>query len=162
MKVLFLAPQPFFQERGTPIAVRLALQVLAKRGGDSIDLLTYHEGRDVQIPNVAIHRIPAPRWIRDIPPGFSFKKLFCDCIMLLSALQLVWKNRAGQYELVHAVEESVFIAWIIKLLFRIPYIYDMDSSIALQLTEKFPFCRLLLPFLRFFEKITFTSFSLII
>ncbi len=32
MKILMLAPQPFFEERGTPIAVRLAAEALAGQG----------------------------------------------------------------------------------------------------------------------------------
>src|SRR5690606_25954218 len=60
MKILFLAPQPFFQERGTPIAVRLAVEVLGGRKGDSIDLLTYHEGSDVPLKNVRHLRITLP------------------------------------------------------------------------------------------------------
>ena len=151
MKILFLAPQPFFQERGTPIAVRLALEVLAARGRDSIDLLTYHEGVDVEIPGVTIHRIWAPRWLSGIGPGISFKKVLCDFIFLFAALRLVVKARGTPYSLVHAVEESVFIACLIRVLFGIPYIYDMDSSLALQLTEKWTILKPLTPVLRWCE-----------
>ena len=43
MKILFLAPQPFFLERGTPIAVRMAVETLA-RLGHRVDLLVEREG----------------------------------------------------------------------------------------------------------------------
>lgn len=135
MKILFLAPQPFFEDRGTPIAVRLALQSLSSRGDTEIDLLAYHEGRSVEIPGVTIHRIPGLGWLRGIGPGISFKKILCDVIFTLTALRMVWRTRKTRYDLIHAVEESVFVAWAIKKLFGIPYIYDMDSSLALQLTE---------------------------
>ena len=147
MKTLFLAPQPFFQERGTPIAVRLAVQVLAQRDGDQIDLLTYHEGEDVTIPNVTLHRISAPSWLKGIAPGISIKKLICDVFYLFKAIKMV-KASKERYQLVHAVEESVFIAWLIKQLYGIPYIYDMDSSLAMQVTEKW---YLLKPFRPLFE-----------
>lgn len=150
MRVLFLAPQPFFQERGTPIAVRLALQVLARRRGDCIDLLTYHEGETAEITNVKIHRIWAPWFIKNIAPGISLKKLVCDVIFLVKALLMVLRAGAKPYQLVHAVEESVFVAWLIRRLFGIPYIYDMDSSIAMQLTEKW---WLLKPFFPLFERV---------
>lgn len=153
MKILFLAPQPFFQERGTPIAVRLAVQVLAMRGEDTVDLLTYHEGSTVSIPQVNLHRIPALPFIRGVGPGISFKKLICDFVFFFSALSLVIKNRKQQYDLIHAVEESVFVAYVLRLFFRIPYIYDMDSSLALQVTEKWFLLRPLYPLLAFFEKI---------
>lgn len=161
MKILFLAPQPFFQERGTPIAVRLAIQVLAQRGKqddgreglkDEIDLLTYHEGEKVEIPGMTLWRIWAPAFIKNVGPGISFKKLICDFIFLFTALSLVARAKGKRYDLVHAVEESVFVAMLIKLIWGIPYIYDMDSSLALQLTEKWWFLRPLYPALSFFER----------
>ncbi len=158
MKVLFLAPQPFFQERGTPIAVRLALEVMAKRKGDEIDLLTYHEGADVQIEGVRVNRIPvsawlSKHWLHNIGPGISFRKLACDFIFLFAALRLVCNAKGNQYNLVHAVEESVFVAALIRCLFGIPYIYDMDSSIALQLAEKWWLLKPLSPLLSLMEKL---------
>lgn len=153
MRILFLSPEPFFQERGTPIAVRLALQVLAKRRGDQIDLLTYHEGADVPIPNVTPHRISAPGFVKNVGPGISWRKLICDVIFLFTALRLVRRSGDRPYQLVHAVEESVFVAWLIRRLFRVPYIYDMDSSIALQLTEKWWWLKPLFPIFQRLEKI---------
>ena len=49
MKILVLAPHPFFQARGTPLAVRRVLEFLSSRG-HQIDLLTFHEGEDVESP----------------------------------------------------------------------------------------------------------------
>lgn len=154
MKLLFLAPQPFFQERGTPIAVRLALQVLAEReraNQEQIDLLTYNEGATIEIPGVRILRIPSPSWLTGIGPGVSLKKLLCDVIFTIYAIKLVLKQSKQPYNLVHAVEESVFVAWMIKLITGIPYIYDMDSALSLQLTEKWFLLRPFRPLLSWLE-----------
>ena len=157
MKILLLAPQPFYQERGTPIAVRLVLETLsAKLSPDEtspphIDLLVYNEGEDIGIPGVRIVRIPTPRWLRGIRPGISLKKLLCDLVFLVSALSLLWRARKKQYAVIHAVEEAVFIAWLAKQLFGVPYVYDMDSSLSMQLTEKWWIFKPLLPVLNFFE-----------
>lgn len=134
MKILVLAPHPFFQARGTPLAVKRVLEFLSSRG-HQIDLLTFHEGEDVDIPNCRIHRIARPLWIRNIRPGFSFKKVVCDVFMLVKCLRMVRKNR---YDLIHAVEESAFIAAAMQRLAGIPYIYDMDSSLAEQLVDAYP------------------------
>lgn len=134
MRILFLAPQPFFQSRGTPIAARLLLEFLAEQGHD-IDVLTYAEGEDVTIPGVRLHRIPRLPGVRGIRPGFSWQKVVSDGLMVGSALRMVRRTR---YDLVHAIEESVFIAALIKRLFGIPFVYDMDSSIAEQLVEQKP------------------------
>lgn len=152
MKLLFLAPQPFYEERGTPIAVRLALTVLAERyKGDKvskIDLLTYHVGAESKIPGVAIHRIPKIPFIRSVRPGISIAKLICDGVLFIKLIQLLYRSRNDPYDIVHAVEESAFFALICQVFFGIPFIYDMDSSLSLQLTEKWSFLR---PFRGVFE-----------
>lgn len=134
MRILVLAPHPFFQARGTPLAVRRVLEFLSARG-HQLDLLTFHEGEDVTIPNCRIHRIVKPLGIRNIRPGFSFKKVVCDVLMLGKCLRMVRQNR---YDLIHAVEESAFIAAAMQLLTGIPYVYDMDSSLAEQLVDAYP------------------------
>ena len=74
MRILLLAPHPFFQLRGTPIAERALLQVLTAEGHE-VDVLTFPEGEDLDLPNCRIHRVPAPAWARGVRPGFSLKKL---------------------------------------------------------------------------------------
>jgi glycosyltransferase involved in cell wall biosynthesis len=157
MKTLVLAPQPFYQERGTPIAVRLALETLsralglAKDAQPVIDLLVYAEGQDIEIPGVRIIRLRTPKCLNGIRPGISCKKLICDLFFLVHTFILLWRARGDQYRVIHAVEESVFVAWLAKQIFGVPYIYDMDSSLALQVTEKWRWCKPLLATLQFFE-----------
>jgi glycosyltransferase involved in cell wall biosynthesis len=134
LKILVLAPHPFFQARGTPLAVRRVLEFLSSRGHE-LDLLTFHEGEDVEIPNCRIHRIARPLWIRNIRPGFSVKKVVCDVFMFVKCLRMVRRNR---YDLIHAVEESAFIAAAMQRFSGIPYVYDMDSSLAEQLVNTYP------------------------
>ena len=143
MNVLFLAPQPFYQDRGTPIAVDLILRGLSERK-ELVDVITYHEGRDVQYDGMTLYRIPRLPFIKNIRPGFSLKKLLCDGFLAVRAFQQLWRKR---YDVIHAVEEAVFIALALKLIFRVPYVYDMDSSLAQQMIEKHPALR---SFLRIF------------
>ncbi|HXH82996.1 MAG TPA: glycosyltransferase [Candidatus Tectomicrobia bacterium] len=143
MRILLLAPQPFYQERGTPIAVALVLKVLSERGHD-VDVVTYHEGRDVRLPRVTLHRIPRLPLVRGIRPGMSWKKLVCDLFVLIAALRLA---RARRYDLVHAVEEAVFIALVLKRAFGLPYVYDMDSLLSGQLTDRLPWLAPVTPLL---------------
>ncbi|MEI6807703.1 MAG: glycosyltransferase family 4 protein [bacterium] len=148
MNILLLAPHPFFQERGTPIAVNLLLKVLSG-AGHRVDILTYHLGEDVTHLNVTIHRIRGPLFIKNVRPGFSLKKLICDLYMIPKAVKMA---RCGRYDVIHAVEESVFIARIIRRITGIPYVYDMDSSLPAQMVEKMPFLVILRPLMRWFEK----------
>ena len=148
MKLLLLAPHPFFQERGTPIAVRLLASALGAHGYE-IDLLTYHVGEDIELPNVRILRTRALPWVRNVKPGFSLKKVACDLLLLFKARSLAANNR---YDAVHAVEEAAFIARSLQRSYGLPYVYDMDSSLAEQMLEKYPLLRPLARVLQFFEK----------
>ena len=149
MNILMLAPHPFYKARGTPIAADLVLKVLFERG-EQVDVITFPEGSDVEYPNVNIHRTPDFRIVRDIHPGFSWKKVICDVFLLIQAIRLAKSNR---YDLIHAGEEAVFIALLIKQLFGIPYVYDMDSSLVQQLMDKYPKFHFLKKVLRGFERL---------
>ncbi len=148
MRILLLAPHPFYQERGTPIAVNLLLQALSGLGYQ-VDVLTYPEGSEVSYPGVTLHRIRRPLGVRNIPPGPSIKKILCDAVMVGHALRLARRNR---YDLVHAVEESVYMALRIKRCCVTPYLYDMDSAMARQIAEKFPYLGFMRPLLERFER----------
>ena len=147
MRILLLAPHPFYQARGTPIAVKTVLEFLSERG-DTVDVLTYAEGTDVAIPNCTIHRIPRVPGLQDIRPGFSLKKVVSDVLMVGSCLRLIRRTR---YDLIHAVEESAFIAAAMRALSGVPYVYDMDSSLAEQLVDAYPALRFAFPALRRME-----------
>ncbi len=148
MKILLIAPQPFYQDRGTPIAVRLLAQTLGEQGHD-VHLLVFHEGEKIAIPNVTIHRnIALPR-ISNIKPGLSLKKLICDFFLFIKCIQLI---RTYEFDLIHAVEESVFMAMVVKKIFKIPYVYDMDSCMSLQLVDKFPSLQLIRRLMEWLEK----------
>lgn len=147
MRILLLAPHPFYQARGTPIAVKTVLEFLSERG-DTVDVLTYAEGAAVSIPNCTVHRIPRVPGLQGIRPGFSVKKVLSDVLMIGSCLRLVRRTR---YDLIHAVEESAFIAAAMRALTGVPYVYDMDSSLAEQLVDAYPPLRFAFPVLRRME-----------
>ncbi len=135
MRILVLAPHPYFIVRGTPIDLDLVLRVLTARPGTEVDLLVYGEGEDRVYPGLTIHRAPLNRLTRGSPPGFSLKKLASDLFLFFKAWSLV---RSRRYDLVHAGEESVFMAMFFRRLHGVPYAYDLDSSLAEQMVEKMP------------------------
>jgi len=136
MKLLVVAPQPFFTPRGTPFSVYYRTLVTAEQGVQ-IDILTYGVGQDVVIPGVRIVRIPRLRWLEPIPVGPSGRKLVLDCLMVLWTIGLLLRHR---YRVVHAHEESVFWCRFLKPIFRFRLIYDMHSSLPQQL-ENFRFTK---------------------
>jgi glycosyltransferase involved in cell wall biosynthesis len=131
MQALIIAPQPFFSPRGTPFSVYYRALVTAELGVD-IHLLTYGEGRDVDIPGMRIFRIPRFRWLGNVKTGPSFLKLFLDGFLVLYTIALLLRHR---YDVVHAHEEAVFFARFLKPLFGFKLVYDMHSSLPEQLTN---------------------------
>jgi glycosyltransferase involved in cell wall biosynthesis len=128
-----MAPEPFYEDRGTLIAVELLMKAMCERG-DQVDLLTFHLGEDRTLPGMEIHRIqpwPRPRRIR---PGFSIAKVWCDVFLFFRAIGLLRRQR---YDLIHAVEESAFIAMVLGPLTRTPFVFDMDSSMADQILARY-------------------------
>lgn len=131
MKILLIAPEPFFEIRGTPLAIFQLARVLSKLE-HRVDILTYHVGKDVKLKNVVIYRIAGLPFIRYIPIGPSYIKLVLDFFLFFKALRMCIENH---YDVIHAVEESVFFGAVLKGIFHIPMIYDMDSSMSEQLAQ---------------------------
>ena len=141
MKILAIAPQPFFTPRGTPLSVYYRTLVTAEMGVE-VDLLTYGEGQDVEIPGVRIIRIPHFRFLGNVKIGPSLFKLFLDVFIVFWTIGLLLKHR---YKVVHAHEEAVFICYFLKPLFNFKLIYDMHSSLPEQLINfKFTKSKLLI------------------
>ncbi|MCO6400474.1 MAG: glycosyltransferase, partial [Verrucomicrobia bacterium] len=66
MNILLLAPQPFYEERGTPIAVKWVAETLGGTG-HSVDLLTFPFGADVEMPGVRVIRAKRPAGVSRVP-----------------------------------------------------------------------------------------------
>jgi len=133
MRILMIAPQPYYEERGTLIAIELLLKALSERG-DYVDLLTIHIGEDRVFCRGKIIRIqPWPR-PSTIKPGLSAGKVWCDVVLFFRAFDLVRKNK---YDLIHAVEEAGFMALFLGKVFRVPYVFDVDSSMTTQIIDRF-------------------------
>jgi glycosyltransferase involved in cell wall biosynthesis len=148
LRILLVAPQPFFQERGTPIAVRLLAETLCG-AGHQVDLLTYHEGAEIVVPGLRILRAHRPPGVSNIPIGISWKKIACDVFLTARLGRLLANN---EYDVVHAVEESVFPAVLLNLFARKRLVYDMDSTLSEQLAEKWRFLRPVAALLRGIER----------
>ena len=146
MKILLVAPQPFYQERGTPIAVRLLAETLCSFGNE-VDLLVYHDGANVSIPGLRLFRAGRPPGVQHVPIGISWQKLICDVFLVFKMISLLSRYR---YDVVHAVEEAVFPAVALNAFSTRKLVYDMDSSLSDQLTDKW---RVLRPLRKFFESL---------
>ena len=129
MKVLMVAPQPFFEPRGTPISVYQRLHGLSELGYQ-VDLVTYHVGNDVEIPGVTIHRAPRLPFIKKVGIGPSPAKVPLDIMLFFQTLWLLLTRR---YDVIHSHEEAAFFVMVLAAVFRTKHLYDMHSSLPKQL-----------------------------
>lgn len=132
-RVLLLAPQPFYEDRGTPIAVRQVLRALSELGYRT-DVVTYPIGESPEIPGVEYFRVANPLKFENVAIGFSARKILLDLLMVPLARGLLRRHR---YEMIHAVEEAAFLAVLLARRHRVPVLYDMQSSLPEQM-EKYP------------------------
>lgn len=124
-----LAPEPFFEPRGTPFSEYHRIRALSELGY-RVDLVTYPFGRDVEIPNLEIFRCRRPPLVQGVPIGPSAVKVLLDVLLTLTAARLA---SARRYDAVHSHEEAGLVGlWLAKRL-GVPHLYDMHSSLPQQL-----------------------------
>jgi glycosyltransferase involved in cell wall biosynthesis len=131
MKVLMIAPEPYFEPRGTPISILQRLRALSSLGYQ-VDLLTYPFGQDIHFPGLTINRTPRIGFIRDVKIGPSVAKVVLDFFLFFQA---IWMLMTRHYDVIHSHEEAAFFTMILSWIFRLPHLYDMHSSLPNQLTN---------------------------
>ena len=159
MRILMIAPEPFFEARGTPFSEYHRIRALADLG-HTVDLVTYPFGRDVSLPGLKVHRSWRPPFVRRVKIGPSLAKVPLDLLLALKALHvgLKWK-----FDYVHSHEEGGAIGLALAWLLRVPHLYDMHSSLPEQLSNfKFSRSRLLVRAFRALERLMVTRSASII
>jgi glycosyltransferase involved in cell wall biosynthesis len=128
VRILFLAPQPFFEVRGTPLAVLHMVRALAGLGHE-VDLLTFPQGTPSPVAGVRhLRSLPLP--VGRVKAGPSLAKMLLDVPFLAEA---VARLLVGGYDVVHAVEEAAHLVAPFARVLGIPLVTDVDSSIPDQL-----------------------------
>src|SRR5579863_2560885 len=131
-RILIVTPQPFYEDRGTPIAVRYVARALSELGVET-EILAFPMGEDVQLPHIRIRRCANPLRLRSVPIGFSWRKAVMDVSLWRSFERLIATRR---YDMVHAVEDAAYIAALLCPAYGQPFIYDMASAIPMELQRK--------------------------
>ena len=126
-----LAPEPFFEPRGTPFSEYHRIKALVELGY-AVDLVTYPIGQDVDLPNLKVYRCLRPPFVERVAIGPSVLKVFLDILLAWTAFRLA---RRGRYLAIHSHEEAAVLGvWLARWL-GIPHLYDMHSSLPQQLSN---------------------------
>src|SRR5438093_4003686 len=131
-----IAPEPFFEPRGTPFSEFHRIRALTALGHE-VDLVTYPFGADVTMAGLRVFRSTRPPFIRSVKVGPSFAKLPLDACLTLTAIR---RAIAGRYDAIHSHEEGGLIGAALAAVLRVPHLYDMHSSLPQQLSN-FAFSR---------------------
>ena len=136
MRILMIAPQPFFQPRGTPFSEFYRIRALLELG-HTVDLVTYPIGEDVDMEGLTIYRTFSVPGIRSVDIGPSFSKIVLDILVFVSSFSRLLKRR---YDLLDCHEEAGLFGVIFSKIFNTVSVYDMHSSLPEQL-ENFNYTR---------------------
>jgi glycosyltransferase involved in cell wall biosynthesis len=125
LKILMLAPTPYFADRGCHVRIYEEARSLVAQGHD-VRIVTYHLGRDMpDIPTVRIPRIP---WYSRLEAGPSLHKIYLDLLLFFKALLIIPEFRP---DIIHAhLHEGAFIGYFLKKLSGLPLILDYQGSLT--------------------------------
>ncbi len=139
LKVLVVAPTPFFSDRGTHIRILEEAIALERRGHD-VTIATYHVGRN--LPKDLKSHIDVRRirrllfWYKKLEAGPDWQKIILDVLLIKKVLFLA---RTKRPDIIHAhLHEGVLIAWIVqKMLFwrRMKVVADFHGSLTKEMVS---------------------------
>jgi glycosyltransferase involved in cell wall biosynthesis len=136
MRILMIAPEPFFEPRGTPFSEYHRIRALGALG-HSVDLVTYPFGQDVDLPGLRVFRCLRPPFVRRVRVGPSWAKVPLDAALAVTAVRRAFNEK---YDVVHSHEEGGLIGVVLAGVLGVPHLYDMHSSLPQQLSN-FEFSR---------------------
>jgi glycosyltransferase involved in cell wall biosynthesis len=136
VRILMIAPEPFFEPRGTPFSEYHRIRALTDLEHE-VDLVTYPFGQDVTMNGLRVFRCLRPPFLTGVDIGPSFAKVPLDFLLTLTAAR---RAISGRYDAIHSHEEGGLIGVLLASVLRVPHLYDMHSSLPQQLSN-FAFAR---------------------
>lgn len=125
-RILFMASQPFFEWRGSPIRLGFDASGMALNGYD-VDFLTLPVGQRRELEGVRIVRAPNLLGIKKIAIGPSLPKFFFDGVFLFQAFGMACRRH---YDIVHGVEDAGMIALVLGKLLGKKVVFEKHSDPA--------------------------------
>ncbi len=130
LKILMIAPTPFFSDRGCHVRIYEEAKALKARG-HKVVVVTYHLGRDVN--DIPVVRIPNVPWYRKLSAGPSWHKPYLDVLLLYKAIVVAKQFKP---DIIHAhLHEGTFLAAIAKRSLQAPLLFDCQGSLCGELLD---------------------------
>lgn len=131
MRILMLVPQLFYSARGTPLsAYHRARDLIAL--GHEVEILTYGLGDPPPEGDLVVRRARGPHFGGSLRQGPSYLKIWFDVLFFIELLRLL---RCERFDLLWGHEEGGFLGALAGRAFGVPLVYDMHSSLPLQIRD---------------------------
>lgn len=139
LKILVVAPTPFFSDRGTHIRILEEALALEKRGHE-IKIATYHIGFDLPASletNIDVRRIRRLLfWYKKLEAGPDWQKIILDLLLIKKTFFLA---RTWRPDVIHGhLHEGALIGWIVqKVLFwhKVKLVGDFHGSLTKEMVS---------------------------
>jgi len=130
LKILMLAPTPFFADRGCHVRIYEEARTLIALGHEVL-IATYHLGRDME--GIDTVRTPPVPWYRKLAAGPSWHKPYLDILLFFKALSAA---RGFRPDLIHAhLHEGAFLGLFLGRLLGIPMLFDCQGSMTAEMVD---------------------------
>jgi len=140
LRILMLAPTPYFADRGCHVRIYEEARTLRERGHD-VRLVTYPLGRD--LPGIPTYRTVQVPGYGKLAAGPSWHKPLLDVLLLFKAWRVAREFRP---QLIHAhLHEGAFIGGFLRRWLRVPLLFDCQGSLSTELMDHGLFARNSLP-----------------
>jgi len=125
LRILMIAPTPYFSDRGCHVRIYEEARALMALG-HQVRIVSYHLGRDLE--PVPVDRTIDVPWYEKREAGPSWHKLYLDLLLLITALLSGFSFRP---QLIHGhLHEGALVGWLAAKLLRVPLVFDYQGSLT--------------------------------
>lgn len=131
MKILMIAPNPFFVDRGFSVQVYEQARALQELGHEVV-FSTYHCGRDIE--GFRFFRTRNIPWYHENRVGASYHRFYIDILLFLKTYKACLDFKP---DILHGhIHEGALIGWAVGKLTGIPILFDLQGSLTGELKER--------------------------
>lgn len=133
MKILMIAPTPYFADRGAHVQIYEQANSLQNLNHE-VRIVTYGIGRDTS--NIHTVRCWTPKYYRKLEAGPSLTKIFLIFPLIYTTIREI---RKFDPDVIHAhLHEGALIGKIVSLYRKVPTIFDYQGSLTLETKQYLP------------------------
>lgn len=131
LRILMIAPNPFFVDRGFSVQVYEQARELM-RLGHRVTICTYHCGRD--LAGLDIRRTPNIPWYTAERIGASLHRLYINLFLFALSVQVCRKFKP---DVIHGhMHEGALIGEMVRWVTGVPVLFDLQGGLVGELREK--------------------------